>query len=177
MSQSRAVALASLAALLLAGCGAPRGGPAPAGEDEAAFLPAPGVARDALGAYRPAAEAAGLVFLSAVTAPPGEDERVPGDVESQTGAALTVLEEVLIDEGLGYQDLVSVRVLVVAGESELDTDGFTRAWQRTFGTRLQPHAPARSVAGISALPQEGALVAIEAVAARSATQTEETETR
>lgn len=176
MSQFRAIATACLGAALLTACGEPSGGPAPAGEDEAGYLPAPEVRRDALGAYRPAAQAAGLVFLSAVSAPPGEDGRIPGDVESQTGAALTVLGEVLIDEGLGYEDLVSVRVLIVAGEDGLDTEGFIRAWQRTFGTRLRPHAPARSVTGVSALPQEGALVAIEAVAARPADQTEETET-
>ncbi|TGY88604.1 RidA family protein [Marinicauda algicola] len=177
MSLTRHLATAAFGALALAACGAPDVTPGGSVPEDAGYAAPPEVRRDGLGAFRPAARAGGLVFLSAVTAPPGEDGTIPGDVESQTGAALRVLEEVLIDEGLGYSDLVSVRVLVVAGEDGLDTEGFTRAWQRTFGTRLQPHAPARSVAGISALPREGALVAIEAVAAHPAPETEETEGR
>ena len=165
--------------LLLSACG--NGSPesragTQAPEDEA-ISAAPGQIRDELGAYSPASAAGDLVFLSAILPPAGEDGAVPGDVESQTGAALTVLEEVLRDEGLGYQDLAFVKVLIVAQDGMIDTEGFTRAWQRTFGTRLQPHAPARSIAGIAALPRAGALVAIEAVARPSRPAEEETQTR
>jgi 2-iminobutanoate/2-iminopropanoate deaminase len=163
--------LALCSAMMLGACGQERepeaGGPASASLSE--------VRSGTLGAYRMLGEAGDLVFVSAVTAPADETGRIPGDVESQTGAALTVLDEVLRDRGLSYETLVFTRVMIVAETGEIDSAGFTRAWQRAFGTRLRPHAPARSVVGIAALPQPGARVAIEAVAHVPGQPREETE--
>lgn len=171
--------LVAVLVFTLCACGGqpPAGRSAPQALDEDAYAPATEVRRDALGPHTPARPAGNLVFLSAILPPADESGRVPGDVESQAGAALTVLEEVLRDENLGYEDLAFVKVLIVAADGTIDTQGFTRAWQRTFGTRLQPHAPARSIAGIAALPREGALVAIEAIADRPRPAEEETQTR
>ena len=142
--------------------------PEPEGVDASAAseAPRPPVMRDALGPFSAAREADGLVYFSSVLAPPSEDGRTIGDVESQTGAALTLLSELLEAEGLGYEDVLHVTVYIVEEDGRLNVSGFTRAWQRAFATRLQPAAPARTVVGVSALPQEGARVALEAVAAR-----------
>ncbi|PWE17512.1 hypothetical protein DDZ18_07525 [Marinicauda salina] len=154
----------------LAAC-SPEPEPETADAADAPAAPAPPVMRDALGPFSAAREADGLVYFSSVLAPPNEDGRTIGDVESQTGAALTLLRELLQDEGLGYEHVLHVTVYIVEEDGRLDVSGFTRAWQRAFATRLQPAAPARTVVGVSALPQEGARVALEAVAARPSENT------
>jgi enamine deaminase RidA (YjgF/YER057c/UK114 family) len=132
---------------------------------------------DPLGGYAPSRAVRGeVVALSQILAPAGEDGVVRGDVESQTGAALRLLDEALSSTGLTRADVVHLTVHVVVDEDGgIDTEGVARAWRRSFANAMQPAAPARTIVGASALPADGALVSLTALAERRAAQTEESD--
>ncbi|MGX6648599.1 Rid family hydrolase [Maricaulaceae bacterium MS644] len=155
---------AALITLVLAACGAD----APHAEPSAPARPALTLATDALGPHAPSRAFDGeTVAISQVLAPAGDDGVISGDVESQTGAALRVLSDRLEADGLTLADIVQLTVHVaVAPDGSLDADGVSRAWRRSFGNRMQPAAPARTVVGVAALPAPGARVSLSALAAR-----------
>ncbi|MGJ3231971.1 MAG: Rid family hydrolase [Oceanicaulis sp.] len=157
---------AACAALLLGGCGAedaraPEGEPAPQ-------APALTLATDELGGHAPARAFAGeTIAFSQVLAPAGEDGEISGDVESQTGAALRLLADALEAEGLTLAHVAQLTVHVVAApDGAMDAEGVARAWRRSFGNRMQPAAPARTIVGVAALPTPGARVSLTALAVR-----------
>ena len=168
------IALASV----LAACGAPAAAPdaphaASATASGASSLTDAALA-DGLGAFAPTRVAGPLLAFSQILPPLAADGAVIGDVESQTGAALRLLDEALAAEGLGLGDVVQVTVHVVAEDGAIDTDGVARAWRRSFGNRLQPAAPARTIVGVSALPAPGARVSLSALALRPGPLTPDT---
>lgn len=153
---------AVLALMALTACSGEEPDPAPA-------PPRPAVATvlDDLGAHAPVRTFAGeTVAFSQLMAPAGADGRIIGDVESQTGAALRLLAEALEAEGLTLADIAQLTVHVTTEpDGALDAAGVARAWTRSFGNRMQPAAPARTIVGVAALPG-GARVSLSALAVR-----------
>ena len=157
------------AALTLAACG---------GADQTAQTanpdpqtpPAPAIERGDAGPASPWRETAqGLVRFSQLTPPSGPDAPALGDVESQTGAALRVLDERLNAAGLTRGNLVHLTIHVVPGaDGAIDETGVGRALRRAFDTPIHPAAPARALIGVAALPGEGVRVSIDATAERPA---------
>lgn len=109
----------------------------------------------------PAAE---TVYFSGVL-----PESVNGDTKTQTLSVLRRLEAALANEGLGFGDVVSLRVFLVGDpklDNKLDFAGLNAAYGQFFGTAAQPAKPARTALQVVALPLPGALVEIDLIAAR-----------
>lgn len=116
-----------------------------------------------------------LVFFSGVLpdvahadAPKGTPESY-GDTQAQTASVLKKLQANLAAEGLGFGDVVQVRVFLVGDpkkDNKLDFAGLNAAFVQHFGTAEQPGRPARTALQVVALPAPGALVEIDLVAAR-----------
>lgn len=114
----------------------------------------------------------------AVTVPAGAEtiyfsgvlpESVEGDTQAQTQSVLTRLKAALANEGLTFADVVSLRVFLVGDpklDNKLDFKGLNASFGQFFGTTEQPNKPARTALQVAALPQPGALVEIDLVAAR-----------
>ncbi len=116
---------------------------------------------------------ASLVFVSG-TLPDLADPNVPGvfgDTEVQTVSVFNKLRQILRQQGLDLGDIVQLRVFLVGAEQtqgKLDFAGLQRGYTQFFGTPEQPNKPARTALQVVALPLPGALVEVEAVAARPA---------
>lgn len=109
--------------------------------------------------YSPAAEAAGLVFISGqVAINPVTGERSPDDVFVQATRVLDNIGVILTDLGLGYTDVVKTTIFLA------NMDDFA-AVNEVYGSYFPTDPPARSTFQAGALPG-GFLVEIEAVAAR-----------
>ncbi len=109
--------------------------------------------------YSPAAEAAGLVFISGqVAINPVTGERSPDDIAAQTTRVLDNIGVILTDLGLGYRDVVKTTIFLA------DMADFATV-NEIYGTYFKEEPPARSTFQAGALPG-GFLVEIEAVAAR-----------
>ena len=96
-------------------------------------------------------------------------ESVDGDTQAQTQSVLTRLKTALANEGLGFADVVSLRVFLVGDpklDNKLDFKGLNASFGQFFGTADQPNKPARTALQVVALPQPGALVEIDLIAAR-----------
>jgi enamine deaminase RidA (YjgF/YER057c/UK114 family) len=116
-----------------------------------------------------------LVFLSGTLpdvakpdAPAGSIERL-GDTETQTASVLGKLAKELAASGLTMADVVKMNVFLVGDPSKggaMDFDGLMKAWGRYFGVPSQGKLPTRTTVQVVALPIPGALVEIEAIAAR-----------
>jgi len=120
---------------------------------------------------------AGIVYLSGTLADPvkpdapaGSAERL-GDTEAQATSVLGKLAKELAASGLSMSDVVKMNVFLVGDPAKggaMDFEGLMKAYARHFGTAAQPNLPARTTVQVVALPIPGALVEIEAVAARAA---------
>lgn len=118
-----------------------------------------------------------FVFLSGTLAdvakpdvPAGSVERL-GDTETQAASVLGKLERELAASGLTLADVVKMNVYLVGDPRKggaMDFEGLMKAYTRSFGAATQGKLPARTTVQIVALPVPGALVEIEAVAARRA---------
>lgn len=159
--------IAALCLIALAACGPGETETTGAEPQASPERPAQTITTDTLGPHAPARAFAGqTVALSQILPPAGEDGRISGDVESQTGAALRLLSDTLETDGLTLADIVQLTVHVVAEpDGSLDAEGVARAWRRSFGNRMQPAAPAHTLVGVAALPG-GARVSLSALAAR-----------
>ena len=114
----------------------------------------------------------------AVSVPAGADtvyfsgvlpETVDGDTQAQTLSVLNRLKAALANEGLSFADVVSLRVFLVGDpklDNKLDFKGLNASFGQFFGTTEQPNKPARTALQVVALPQPGALVEIDLIAAR-----------
>jgi enamine deaminase RidA (YjgF/YER057c/UK114 family) len=119
--------------------------------------------------------AAETVYFSGVlpevadpNAPPGTPAAY-GDTRTQTLSVLRRLQTALANEGLGFADVVSLRVFLVGDpklDNKLDFAGLNAAYGQFFGTAAQPAKPARTAVQVAALPAPGALVEIDLIAAR-----------
>lgn len=96
-------------------------------------------------------------------------ESIEGDTQAQTQSVLNRLKAALANEGLTFADVVSLRVFLVGDpklDNKLDFKGLNASFSQFFGTAEQPNKPARTALQVAALPQPGALVEIDLIAAR-----------
>ena len=116
-------------------------------------------APQSLAPYSPAAEAAGLVFLSGqVGLDPASGERAPDDVVAQAHQVMSNIGAVLRDLDLGYEDIVKTTVFLA------DIGDFGKV-NEVYQSYFEGEFPARSAVQAGALPG-GFLVEIEVVAAK-----------
>lgn len=108
-----------------------------------------------------------LAAESVMTAPEGSVERF-GDTETQTRSVLGRLAAALAAQGMGPQDVVMMRVYLVAppGAKRMDFGGMMKAYNEMFGTPAQPNKPARVTVEVAALAAPQFLVEIEVQAAK-----------
>lgn len=99
-------------------------------------------------------------------APQGSVQRY-GDTVTQTRSVLRSIEQRLRAHGLGMEDVVMMRVFLVAppGQQRMDFAGMMTGYREFFGTADQPNRPARSTMAVAGLVDPGWLVEIEVTAA------------
>ncbi len=117
-----------------------------------------------------------LTFVSG-TLPDVADPKAPagsikayGNTETQTLSVLNKLRTALQSQGLDLGDIVQLRVFLVGDPDKggvLDFAGLQAAYTRFFATAEQPNKPSRTALQVVALPLPGALVEIEAIAAKA----------
>ncbi|MBX8543512.1 RidA family protein [Pseudomonas lijiangensis] len=120
---------------------------------------------------------ASLVFVSG-TLPDVADPQAPagtpaafGNTETQTVSVFNKIRNILRQQDLDLGDIVQLRVFLVGAEEtggKLDFAGLQAGYTQFFGTAEQPNKPARTALQVVALPLPGALVEVEAIAARTA---------
>jgi enamine deaminase RidA (YjgF/YER057c/UK114 family) len=119
-----------------------------------------------------------LVFHSGTTPSPKDATAVPGspefwgDTRTQALSAFANIKTSLDDLHLGFGDVVSMTVYLVAppgaADGRMDFDGFMTAYTEFFGTAEQPNLPSRSTVQVAGLVVPGMLVEIEVTLARKA---------
>lgn len=92
------------------------------------------------------------------------------DTKSQTEGILKDLQAFLATQKLTFRNIAMVRVFLGADpakDNKMDVAGMTAAYTQFFGTKEQPHKPARTTLSV-VLPaaSRGALVEIDLVAVR-----------
>jgi enamine deaminase RidA (YjgF/YER057c/UK114 family) len=95
---------------------------------------------------------------------------VYGNTKAQAESSLKKIEAVLKEQGLTMGDVVVMHVYLAADpamDNKMDFAGMNASYSQFFGTAQQPNKPARSTVQVAALVAAGALVEIDAVAARS----------
>jgi enamine deaminase RidA (YjgF/YER057c/UK114 family) len=101
---------------------------------------------------------------------PKDSAEAYGDTEAQTESVLARIEETLKAEGLGFGDVVNMKVYLV-GDAKLggrmDFTGMMRAYSRHFGTVEQPNKPSRVTTQVAGLVSPLYLVEIEVTAAKA----------
>jgi enamine deaminase RidA (YjgF/YER057c/UK114 family) len=113
-----------------------------------------------------------LVYISGTVPDPVDPNAAEGarfgDTEAQTRSVLRKVEAALIAQGLGFGDVVMMRVFLVAppGQPHMDFAGMMRGYREFFGTAAQPNKPARSTMQVAGLVDPGWLVEIEVTAAK-----------
>ncbi|PYB76429.1 MULTISPECIES: RidA family protein [Pseudomonas] len=117
-----------------------------------------------------------LTFVSGILPDPADpkapkDElRANGDTEAQTVAVLRKVEAALAPRGLGLGDVVQLRVYLVGDpqlQGRMDFDGLQRGFRQFFGSERQPLKPTRTTVQVAGLVLPGALIEVEAVAAKA----------
>lgn len=113
--------------------------------------------------------------MTSGTVPPVLDDKAPagsperyGDTKTQGVGALKQIEIQLKKAGLGLQNVIYLRVYIVADkakEGHFDYPGWFEAYGQFFGTPENPVKPARSTVGVASLVNPDWLIEIEAVAA------------
>ena len=116
----------------------------------------------------------GMVYVSGMT-PPVIDPKAPagstatyGDTKTQTLGVLKRLSDALQSRGLGFADVVMMRVYLVGDPDKggkMDFPGMMEAYKQFFGTAAQPNKPARVTSQVASLVGPGMLVEIEVQAA------------
>ena len=92
-----------------------------------------------------------------------------GDTKTQAASALSKIEALLKEQGLGMSDVVMMHVYLVGDPSnggKMDFAGLNAAYSQFFGAKDQPNKPARTTVQVAALAQQGPLVEIEVIAVR-----------
>jgi enamine deaminase RidA (YjgF/YER057c/UK114 family) len=117
------------------------------------------------------------IYHSGITpapANPNAEEGTPaywGDTRTQTLSVFSRIKQSLDAMGLGFGDVVKMTVFL-AGDPALggrmDFEGFMQAYSQVFGTKEQPHLPARSTVQVAGLVSPGMLVEIEVVLVKPA---------
>ena len=113
----------------------------------------------ALGPYRQALEAGGMVFASGqVPIDPATDQFVEGGIKEQTRQSLTNARNILRAAGTDLTHVVKTTVFLS------DMDNFA-AMNEVYAEFFQQPYPARSAVAVKTLPK-GALVEIECIAVK-----------
>lgn len=92
-----------------------------------------------------------------------------GDTQTQTTSILKTIEKRLAADGLTLADVVKVNVFLVGDPKlggKMDFAGLNAAYGQFFGSASQPNKPVRTALQVMALPMSGALLEIEATAAK-----------
>ena len=108
------------------------------------------------------------LYVSGQLASPAS-QGVWGDTKTQAASALSKIEALLKEQGLGMGDVVMMHVYLVGDPSnggKMDFAGLNAAYGQFFGTKDQPNRPARTTVQVAALAQQGPLVEIEVIAVR-----------
>ena len=95
---------------------------------------------------------------------------VYGDTEAQTLSALTIIQKILVSQGLTMADVVQMDVFLAgdpAKDGKMDFAGMNAAYSKFFGTPEQPNKPVRSAMQVAALATPWGLVEIQVVAVKS----------
>lgn len=112
-----------------------------------------------------------LADVADPSAPAGSIERF-GDTEAQMKSVLGKLVKELEAAGYSMADVVKMSVFLVGDPRKggaMDFDGLMKAYLQFHGLAIRgQNHPARTTVQVAGLPIPGALVAIEAVAARHA---------
>ena len=98
---------------------------------------------------------------------PTLDGPTPGDTKTQTIGAIKAIDTTLKAQGLTLGDVVMMHVYLAGDPTKggkMDFDGFMAGYTQFFGTKEQPHLPARSAMQVMALAEPTALVEIEVIA-------------
>lgn len=101
---------------------------------------------------------------------PKDQVRAAGNTEAQARVVLRKVEAVLASQGLKLADVVQLRVYLVGDPAlggKLDFEGLQVAFREFFGNAQQPLKPARTTVQVAGLVLPGALIEIEAVAAKA----------
>jgi enamine deaminase RidA (YjgF/YER057c/UK114 family) len=109
-----------------------------------------------------------LPEVSNKEAPKGSIEAF-GDTETQTISVFRRIETALAGQGLTLGDVIQLKVFLVGDPSKggkLDFAGFQAGYTKFFATKEQPNKPVRSAFQIAGLAPPGALIEIEATAAK-----------
>jgi enamine deaminase RidA (YjgF/YER057c/UK114 family) len=115
------------------------------------------------------------VVLSGHTPPVVDHTAAPdsiaafGDTYTQTVGAFRELGASLASLGLGFNNLIQIRALLVGDPAlggRMDNDGFSRAYGEFFGTPENPYLVARTRLQVVGLVNPGWLVELEAIAIR-----------
>ncbi len=111
----------------------------------------------AIGPYSHAVRAGDVLYCSGQTPlDPASGRLIDGGIREQTEQALSNLEHVLAEAGLGLNSVVKTTVFLKAME---DFQGMNAAYEHRFGD----HKPARTTVSVRANPLD-ALVEIECIA-------------
>jgi enamine deaminase RidA (YjgF/YER057c/UK114 family) len=108
------------------------------------------------------------LYLSG-TLSPTLDGPTPGDTKTQTVGAIKAIDAALKAQKLTLGDVVLMHVYLAgdpAKGGKMDFDGFMAGYTQFFGTKEQPHLPARSAMQVAALAEATALVEIEVIAVK-----------
>ncbi len=111
-----------------------------------------------------------FAYVSGTTAPAPAAGTPAGDTEAQTVGALGRISDLLKAQGMSLADVVMLRVYLVADPAKgghMDFSGMMAGYTQFFGTAAQPNKPARTTVQVAGLAGPGALVEIEAQAAKT----------
>jgi enamine deaminase RidA (YjgF/YER057c/UK114 family) len=111
----------------------------------------------------------GKVLYLSGTLSPTLDGPTPGDTKTQTVGAIKAIGDALKAQKLTLGDVVMMHVYLAgdpANGGKMDFDGFMAGYTQFFGTKTQPHLPARSAMQVAALAESTALVEIEVIAVK-----------
>ena len=92
-----------------------------------------------------------------------------GNTQTQTTSILNTIAKRLAADGLTLADVVKVNVFMVGDPKlggKMDFEGLNAAYNQFFGGPNQPNKPVRTALQVVALPMSGALLEIEATAAK-----------
>jgi enamine deaminase RidA (YjgF/YER057c/UK114 family) len=115
------------------------------------------------------------VYLSGMTAGVSDPSAPKGTVAAygstavQTESALKRISAALEAQGLGFGDVVAMRVYLVGDPTKggvMDFAGMMSAFTQHFGTADQPNRPSRTTVQVQSLVAPGLLVEIETVAVK-----------
>jgi enamine deaminase RidA (YjgF/YER057c/UK114 family) len=112
------------------------------------------------------------VYVSGMVPSPieGTTDRY-GNTEAQTESVLKKIDEALKAEGLGFGDVVNMKVYLAGDPAmggKMDFAGMMKTYSKYFGTAGQPNKPTRATVQVQALVNPAYLVEIEVVAVKKA---------